>query len=679
MPKGVIPLHVTHRRAPMPPTPQHGVQDGRWQPSPTAPSGRARRPPQLPSGRWVWVPSSPEADRCQTCSPVPHRSAPTLPPYKSVLRSRRLAVSSSAGSLGQSPLNVSTQQPLAGGGEGGRVAWADRTSSPPRLPADQQWHAGEDESRRGYSFRKQLGWDEDPTDVIHGMWTCCRSTDVNAPGCISLAAHSTAEAMCTQCASWLPRRRDGSWLNEVCTRHACEQPSWRKFHGVYWPCCFRPNRQSDESGLGLAHTKWADRPFEDWMQRRRAGMSTHAWETYCMRAVLRDRVVDPCFGCKQGPHKLRKTLPPWMRQLMGLRAGKPAAGHLAELLDRIAGTQPDPSDPWRRRIGSSSVEVVVEDVVWDLGISPDLAAPDARQLSRAYHFPYRSVEILSSSSPEVLRLKLDTARAHLSPQAAAHRINNTSDEALSAQLYIAVRLTAEPTIEWSQRMEHRVDGFFRVMGQHVLSLADFWSGLEALMHDDFSLELQLDTHTCKQLKLPRGSRVRESVIGERKPADGQLPLSAPTGPFTTKGQLCHALAGVLGGSRDVCTHCLRVVDKAACVASPPPTESTAPAAADARSAKGSPRAEACPQEKGPQDGCCFHTGVFDTRRSVRQLGATTKPTQHPAPGDVIFQLVRHFDLASIATPTDALLLLRAAHSLTPDALLLLLRTAKPSP
>lgn len=101
-------------------------------------------------------------------------------------------------------------------------------------------------------------------ETVRGLWTCCKRLDPDAPGC-TVADHSNDEIRCEYCGGWVPA---GKFDNESCVYH-WGKPEPLGLRGAVWSCCGRQ---------GWASSKYCDQKPEVWESRRRAGLSTHAWE-----------------------------------------------------------------------------------------------------------------------------------------------------------------------------------------------------------------------------------------------------------------------------------------------------------------------------------------------------------------------------------------------------------------
>ena len=179
-----------------------------------------------------------------------------------------------------------------------------------RLHADQQgWRSDiEQQQSRNESLRKWVRLtaidgsgeeDIDPAapDIVHGLWTCCKMFDPKSPGCVQ-TWHSNAEAKCGQCGGWCPREK---WFNEGCRHHKME--AWpHRFHGCQWPCC---------GMVGWSHSKWSDRPAEQWQARRELSMSTQAFEEHTAmmsKGIPSTFVQATALPHRTAPHRIEPSL-----------------------------------------------------------------------------------------------------------------------------------------------------------------------------------------------------------------------------------------------------------------------------------------------------------------------------------------------------------------------------------
>ena len=145
-----------------------------------------------------------------------------------------------------------------------------------RLPVDQAWRANASLSLRPQQLYASYGqWVVASTghvrappaaskgDVVRGLWSCCKQTGRNAPGCVR-GPHAFDHAQCAQCGEYIPT---DVWGSSAC-RHHPASPSPSRWGSVVFNCC---------GTTGLDGTKWR-REFEltQWVSDRNERIESEA-------------------------------------------------------------------------------------------------------------------------------------------------------------------------------------------------------------------------------------------------------------------------------------------------------------------------------------------------------------------------------------------------------------------
>lgn len=136
-------------------------------------------------------------------------------------------------------------------------------------------------------------------DIVLGMWTCCKSIDRAAPGCV-LADHSTGRESwellhCEQCAGWIPR---GRWDVDKCSHHPGELQR-TQFGGLIWSCCGETGVEGSRF-RNVSPSLWRD-------QRRLEAEARRAQGASRAQAGL-SQAHDATTGCTSGRHSLQLPL-----------------------------------------------------------------------------------------------------------------------------------------------------------------------------------------------------------------------------------------------------------------------------------------------------------------------------------------------------------------------------------